>query len=278
MAIRKFNYEFDGVNYYRFSVYRLGSNVQTVYAFVVGDVLIDTAQSLNRSNIEKVVQKHPISKIILTHHHEDHSGNVAYLMETLNIDAYAHPECVDILKNGLKVSPLARLLSGSVGEAHLKPLYEKDIIYTNDYALHPIYAPGHCTDHYCYYEPNKGWLFSGDLYVADKIKYFASFESLLTQIESLKKLIALDFDVLFCAHNPKTKNGKQHLKNKLQFFEDFAGIVEKYYHQGYSAKQIFNLMGMKENFVNKYLTLGTFCAENMVHSVVRDLKKQSKSK
>lgn len=173
---------------------------------------------------------------------------------------------------------MSRLLSGSVGEAHLKPLYEKDIIHTKNFALHPIYAPGHCNDHYCYYEPNKGWLFSGDLYVADKIKYFASFESLLTQIESLKKLIALDFDVLFCSHNPKTQNGKQHLKNKLQFFEEFAGEVEKYYHQGYSAKQIFGLMGMKENRVNKYLTLGAFCAENMVHSVVKDLKQQQKTK
>ena len=27
-----------------------------------------------------------------------------------------------------------------------------------------------------------------------------------------------------------------------------------------------------KNYVNKYITLGGFCAENMVHSVVRDLK------
>ena len=39
MAIRKMNYEFDGVNYYRFSVYRLGSNVQTVYAFVDAHII-----------------------------------------------------------------------------------------------------------------------------------------------------------------------------------------------------------------------------------------------
>jgi hypothetical protein len=27
----------------------------------------------------------------------------------------------------------------------------------------------------------------------------------------------LDFDILFCAHNPCLKNGKQKIKNKLQF-------------------------------------------------------------
>lgn len=275
MTVRKFNYEFDGMHYYRFSVYRMGNNVQTVYAFVVGDILIDTAQSHNRENILKIAREHHISKIILTHHHEDHSGNVAYLMQTLNIDAFAHPKAVKLLKKGLQLSPLAKILSGDVAKADLKPLLENEVIVTKDYTLQPIYTPGHCDDHYCYYEANKGWLFSGDLYIADKIKYFAYFESLLTQIQSLKKLIALDFDVLFCSHNPKTKGGKQHLINKLHFLENFAGEVEVYYHQGYGVKQIFDKMGMKENYTNKYLTLGRFCAENMVRSVIKDLKKSA---
>ncbi|HQD13510.1 MAG TPA: MBL fold metallo-hydrolase, partial [Chitinophagales bacterium] len=94
MAVRRFNYEFDGVHYYRFSVYRLGSNVQTVYAYVVDDVLIDTAQSHNQENILLVAEQHKLNKIILTHHHEDHSGNVSLLMDVLNVDAYAHPETV----------------------------------------------------------------------------------------------------------------------------------------------------------------------------------------
>ncbi len=272
MAVRKFNYEFDGVNYYRFSIYRLGSNVQTVYTFVIDDLLIDTAQKYNRENILKVAQQHQIKKIILTHCHEDHSGNVAYLMNELKIDAFAHPTAVKILGKGYKMSPLGKIMNGSVEKAILKPVFENEIIQTKNFSLQPIFTPGHCDDHYCYYEKNKGWLFSGDLYVADKIKYFASYESLFTQIESIKKLLVLDFDVLFCSHNPKVENGKKRLQNKLQFFENFAGEVTKYFEQGHNARQIFALMGLKENYVNKYITLGGFCAENMVHSVVRDLK------
>ena len=273
MAVRKFNYEFDGVHYYRFSIYRLGNNVQTVYTFVLDNLLIDTAQRYNRENILKVAKQHDINKIILTHHHEDHTGNVAFLMNELNIDAYAHPTAVKIMGKGYRMSPLAKLMNGSVEKAVLKPISTEDRIQTAHYTLEPIYTPGHCDDHYCYYERNKGWLFSGDLYVADKIKYFANYESLLTQIESIKKLVALDFDTLFCSHNPKTHGGKQRLQNKLQFFEDFAGTVKQYYEQGHNARQIFALMGMKENYLNKYITLGGFCAENMVLSVVKDLKK-----
>jgi glyoxylase-like metal-dependent hydrolase (beta-lactamase superfamily II) len=270
---RKFIYHHDGVHYYRLSVYRMLLNVQTVYSFLVDDVLIDTGQRLNRENIYHVVRDKKLSRIILTHHHEDHSGNVAFLMRKKQIPAYAHPQAVSILSKGYSISPLGRLLNGAVDRAFLEPLKETDVVETEHHRLIPVYTPGHCDDHYCYHEPNRGWLFSGDLYVAERIKYFAPYESLLTQIGSLKKLIALDFDALFCSHNPKVTDGKQRLRNKLQFFEDFAGQVETYYRQGHNSRQIFALMGGKENYYYKVLTLGNFTAENMVRSVVHDLRK-----
>ena len=278
MAVRKFNYTFEDVNYYRFSVYRLGNNVQTVYAFVLDDLLIDTGQRFNRENILKVAKEHEISKIILTHHHEDHSGNVAFLMKELNVDTYAHPETVRILKKGFSVSVLGKLMNGDVEKAHLKPLLETDLIETKNYSLQPIFTPGHCNDHYCYYEEKHGYLFSGDLYVADKIKYFAPYESIFIQMDSLKKLLQLDFDVLFCSHNPKTENGKKRLQNKLNFFEEFVGTVIKYREQGHTSSEIFAKMGNKENMFYKVITFGNFTAENMVKSVIKDLKKNKIAK
>lgn len=272
---RKFQYHFQGVEYYRFSVYRMSKNVQTVYTFLVDDVLIDTAQRHNRENLYKVIKDKNISKILLTHHHEDHSGNVGYLMKKLNIPAYGHQYAHDVLKNGYTISPLSTILSGTVDKANLNVIKDKDIIYTKHHQLHTIYTPGHSPDHLCFYEPNKGWLFSGDLYVADKIKYFAKFESLTTQIESLKILVKLDFDTLFCAHNPKLENGKERLISKLDFFENFAGTVKSYYYQGYKQKEIFNKMELKENYLNKYITLGGFCAENMIYSVIKDIRNSS---
>lgn len=277
MAVRKFNYQFEDVYYYRFSVYHFGNNVQTVYTFILDDLLIDTAQRFNRENILKVAKEHQISKIILTHHHEDHSGNVAFLMNELNVDAYANPETVRILKKGYSVSVLGKLMNGSVERALLKPILETDLIETKNYSLQPIFTPGHCNDHYCYYEKNKGYLFSGDLYVADKIKYFAPYESIFTQMDSIKKLLQLDFDVLFCSHNPKTENGKKRLQNKLNFFEDFVGTVSKYRAEGYSSSKILAKMGNKENVFYKVITFGNFTAENLVKSALKDLKKRAKS-
>lgn len=274
MAVRKFNYHFEGIKYYRCSVYRLGSNVQTVYVYVADDILIDTGQRHNRENIDKILDENTISRIILTHFHEDHSGNVNYVINKLNIDAFAHPKGCDILRKGYKMSPLGSILSGHVESAHLKDLQETDVIVSEHYSLQPIYTPGHCDDHYCYYEKSKGYLFSGDIYVADKIKYFAPYENIYEQIHSLEKLMKLEFDVLFCSHNPKTKNGKQHIQNKLQFFYDFTGKVEVFHQQGKSSKEILDLMNMKENHFYKVLTLGNFTSENMIKSALKAIEKQ----
>lgn len=269
---RKIHYQFAGVDYFRFSVYRMSKNIQTVYTFLVDDVLIDTAQRHNRDNLCLVLKNKKISKILLTHHHEDHSGNVGYLTKKFNIPAFGHQYAHDVLKNGYHISPLSTFLSGKVDKAIINVISDNEIIETENNQLQAIYTPGHSVDHFCYYEPNKGWLFSGDLYVADKIKYFAKFESLLTQIESLKKLVKLEFDVLFCSHNPKTENGKERLKIKLDYFEYFAHNVIAYYQQGFNQKEIFAKMKLKENYLNKYITLGGFCAENMVYSVIKDIK------
>ncbi|MCB9034020.1 MAG: MBL fold metallo-hydrolase [Chitinophagales bacterium] len=270
MRIGKTIYHFDQVEYAKLSVYRLNKNVQTVYSFIVDDILIDTAQRHNRKNIYSWIKDKKINKIILTHHHEDHSGNVAFLMKKLGIDAFAHEKAVSILAKGYTISPLGILINGKVEKAKLKPIFPNHIIETTNYQLQAIYTPGHCDDHFCFYEANKGWLFSGDLYVADTIKYFASYENIYQQMDSLRKLCALDFEVLFCSHNPKTRNGKARLQNKLHIFEDFIGKVKQLYSEGKNTDQILKTLGRTENIFYKYITFGNFTATNLVKSVLED--------
>jgi len=40
----------------------------------------------------------------------------------------------------------------------------------------PVHTPGHAKDHTIYFLQDAGVLFSGDLYLADKIKFFRSDE------------------------------------------------------------------------------------------------------
>lgn len=268
--IRVKSFQLEELSGFRFSVYRLNKNVQTVYVYQLGDTMIDTGQSHSRREVVSHLSGFRNERILLTHFHEDHSGNAGYLSRKWNIPVYAHPSGGDILRKGYKMSPLGILMNGSVDKVFTKPLHEGQIIDTGKGTLQPVYTPGHSHDHYAYYVKEKGWLFSGDLYVADKIKYFSDFESMKQQIESLKILCKLDFDVLLCSHNPKLINGKNKLFVKLQDLEDFYGKVLELYYKGYDISSILRETGRKENSFYNIVTLGSFNAVNMVKSVLRD--------
>ncbi len=91
------------------------------------------------------------------------------------------------------------------------------IIQTNSFSLLPIHTPGHSADHTVYIEKNKGWLFSGDIYLSNRVKFFHSDENMSGYIKSLKKILSYDFDMLLCSHNPILKNGKKRIKKTFIF-------------------------------------------------------------
>ena len=79
-----------------------------------------------------------------------------------------------------------------------------------------------------------------------------------------------DFDVLFCNHNPQIKNGKERLKAKLQFLQDFRGKVKNESARGLTAKEIQRKIGLKESFFVKFLSVGELSVINMVQSAMNE--------
>jgi len=81
---------------------------------------------------------------------------------------------------------------------------------------HPVHTPGHSIDHVIYHDRDQGWVFSVDLFLGANIKFFRKDEDILQTINSLEKTITLDFDRLFCGHNPKMDDPKSYLGAKLE--------------------------------------------------------------
>ena len=59
----------------------VGKPYSTTIFYSIGDVIIDTGLSHLRREALEIVRNKKIDCILLTHHHEDHSGNVAAIMK-----------------------------------------------------------------------------------------------------------------------------------------------------------------------------------------------------
>jgi glyoxylase-like metal-dependent hydrolase (beta-lactamase superfamily II) len=257
---------FGEVEAYKFGFGPFGPPLMSVYLYYLDGLVIDTAQSHMEKHVIGALKEKKIEKVLLTHYHEDHSGNASALSDFFNVNVYGHDITADKMGKDFKIRFYQLYTWGKSGITSLSPL--PSFIETERYKLMPIHTPGHSKDHTVYLEENNGWLFSGDLYLGDRIKYFRSDEKIKDQIDSLKKILNYDFDALFCAHNPVPKNGKKRLANKLSFLEELYGEVKRLCFKGYSEEAIVKALGNEKDKLVKFVTLGNVSFAQMVRSAM----------
>lgn len=245
------------------------------HIYFVDGLLIDTGHRRMANEVFREVENLPVQQIFITHYHEDHSGNIAQLQQRFRCPVYASEKCCELMKAPPAISFPQKLSWGN--RPAFKTLRPKsNFINTENYNFQLIPIPGHAIDMVALYEPNRKWLFSSDLYVSPYIAYFLEEESMLEQINSIRRILKLDFQILLCGHNPQFKNGKEKLKRKLDFFEDFFEKVANDFEKGYAPKQILKNLNIKEYWGMRILSNGKLSRLNMVKSVIRDLDREKK--
>jgi len=255
----------------------LGKPIMNVHFFLVDEICIDTAQSLMRKNVLGIIREKKINRVLLTHFHEDHSGNAAAVSKVKTVPVFGHPITIQKMKAGFSILPYQHMIWGASEKIEMIPL--PSIVHSNSISLVPIHTPGHSEDHTCYLEKNEGWLFSGDLYLAPRIKYFRADEKMEDTIQSLRKVLALDFQTLFCAHNPELTDGKKKIREKLNYLQNFYGQVDTLYRRGLNEKEIMKNLPYKETCLVKTMTMGNVSLAQMVRSAVNAIEKgQSQNK
>jgi len=245
----------------------------TVYCYIFDNIMIDTGLSHMAKEVVNIARENGVKRIFLTHHHEDHSGNAATIHNELHTDVYAHNLTAKKLEKPLPILPYQKYVWGKI-----TPVYVNVFPKETDTSLGkivPVHTPGHAKDHTVFFLPEKGIIFSGDLYLADRIKFFRSDEDMGDQIESLKKIVKLDFDILLCAHYPKQENGKYHIQTKLEFLENLYGGIINLWKKGFSEGQIFNELKLKEAYLIKYFCFGNVSMINGVRSAIRHYESET---
>ncbi len=239
----------------------------TAFCYLVDGVMIDTGIRHARKQVLQAHRLWPVHKVCLTHPHEDHSGNAAAMRGLWGVPVYGHALCVQKMAAPFSILPYQHLLLGKSDPVEMEEL--PAVVDGETLKIVPIHTPGHCKDHTCYLVPEEGWLFSGDLFLGDAIKYFRSDEDLGAQIQSLRKVAALDFENLFCAHNPQPLEGKAHIVSKLSFLEDLYGNIAHLHSSGMGPKGIMRNLGIKDRWVVGCMTMGNVSASNMVRSALQ---------
>ncbi|MGB6406999.1 MAG: MBL fold metallo-hydrolase, partial [Planococcus donghaensis] len=67
-----------------------------VFLFLVDGMLIDTGAEKMQDDLKEELAKLSFDQVVLTHHHEDHTGNAAWIQQHFQVPFYIHPSGQEI--------------------------------------------------------------------------------------------------------------------------------------------------------------------------------------
>lgn len=111
-------------------------------------------------------------------------------------------------------------------------------IKTNKYCFKVLETPGHSPDHISLLESEQGWLFAGDLYLAEKVRFIHVDEDSNLMVRSLKKLLNYDFETLYCSSGRVLENAHQAIQAKINYWEEASRNVRFLHELGLSSEEI----------------------------------------
>jgi glyoxylase-like metal-dependent hydrolase (beta-lactamase superfamily II) len=242
---------------------RFGGRVNTTcILWRIGDALVDTGPASEWRPVRQFAAERPLRVVVVTHHHEDHAGNLARLAATGTAQILAPSESLDALADGFPLQVYRRLIWGRPRRVRAAPLPAL-VDLTDGSALEPVLLPGHSPDMTCFLERRRRVLFSADLYVARRQRYLRADESLTGILDSLRRALELDFDTLLCAHRGVVEDGKDHLRQKLMYFEELYDRAAALAETGLGVTEIPRRLPGPEDSVSR-LSLLHYSKRNLI--------------
>lgn len=256
--------KFEDIQVIKMSKTLFDSPLFFVHAFHIDNLLIDTGFVDAKMYIRQFLEEQQIKHIAITHHHEDHIGANAEANK-LGIVPMVPEEGLELIRHPHRLQLYRKITWGMPEPSEADPLGK--ILQTDHFTFEVIHAPGHSHDHKVFYLKERGWLFSGDVFLSERLKYMRDDESPNVMIETLRNLLKLDFDVMFDALRGPIKNGKKAMRNKLEFLEEKKHLVTSLYKKGLNMRTI-----TKKAFGNEGLmtivSLGHFSKMNFTKSLL----------
>jgi len=253
----------DGVEGLRTGRFDFGISSSCIL-YRLGSTVIDTGPPNQWRLVRRFLSERDVTRVVITHHHEDHSGNGARLGRDMNVDVFLPSEGVELMKRGFPLRAYQRIIWGVPVRFEAQSVPD-ELELEHGFLLRAIPAPGHSSDMTCYLEPNRGWLFTGDLYIASKPLFLRADENLGDEIESLRGVLELDFETVFCAHRGVVSNGRQAIRAKLDYLVSLRDEVRKLHAEGHSVSAIKHMLLGREGMLS-FITMFHFSKKHLIEA------------
>lgn len=230
-----------------------------VSAYWVDGVLIDAGPSHARAQLLAWTADHRLEGVWVTHHHEDHVGNVGALQAQRDLPAYASARAIERAR-ALRLPPYRRYTWGDPDVGTLRPVATR--LETRHQRFDVVPVPGHTAGDVAYVEPEEGWAFSGDLFLSVSQVITRPREDLGTTIRSLERLLEFEPRVLFTGMRV-FQQASQVLRDRLVFLQQVLHDLEHLRGTGLTQTQARRRRVGRETLIH-YVSGGDFAKQHFV--------------
>lgn len=235
-----------------------------VYSFVVDGIAIDAGSQSLEKQFQSFFEEQSIDELYCTHIHEDHTGGAAWFQER-NIPVYLHQSSISEAEKKGEYPLYRKMLWGKRQPFKAQPTLET--FSSRKYKWKSIFTPGHSYDHTVFLNTSTGQLFTGDLFLQVKTKLIMDNESVPETIRSLEQVLVYDFEEMFCSHAGYISNGKEKLREKLDYLLHVSGEVQRLNQQGKSVEEIQNQLFPRMYPITK-LSFSQWDSKHIVTSIL----------
>lgn len=235
MPIRE-TFAFRDIEGARVGRFGIGINT-TAIVYRIGPAVIDSGPPNQWASVRGVLDRQPVGRLILTHHHEDHSGNAARVAQRYGLTPLAPERSRARLADGFATPIGQRIVWGRprpVETAPLPPVVDLE----GGTSLTVVPAPGHSDDMVCLLWPERGVLFAADLFLSRRLTHLRTDEDLGAMMRSIESILRLDFDAVLCAHRGIVEDGPAALRAKLEWLESLVGSVRNLRQRGVGEREV----------------------------------------
>lgn len=202
-----------------------------VSAFIMRDVLVDTGFPRVRHELLTAVRALAPRGGIVTHWHEDHSGN-APALAAAGLPLCMHRDCEATLRARPPIGLYRKAIWGR------SPQLSAGLVGFDPAPLQIIATPGHTRDHQVVWDAERGIVASGDLFLGVKVRVAHAHESPSALLRSLRAVEALAPRLLLDAHRGVVENPVLVLRAKIRWMEETIGEIRMLAEQGANEHEI----------------------------------------